>query len=114
MSFEVGKTPGSFSAALSSPIERLYGVNPTIYNLSAPAANTEVSQALPANTKKLLIRCRGNARVQFTFTSGQSGTNFVTISSGSMYAQDLLLLNSITLYLQTNLPSQTVEILVWT
>jgi hypothetical protein len=114
MSVEITKVPGNISSSISMPVEKLYGTTPTIYNLSAPTANTEVSQALPVNTKKLLIRCRGDARTQFAFVSGQSGSNYITIPIGAMYAQDLLLLSSTTVYLQTSLSSQTIEILIWT
>lgn len=88
-------------------------LTPTIYNLSVPLANTEVSQALPTNFKKLLVRCRGNARTQFSFTSGQSGTNYITIPMGSSYSADGLMVASGTIYLQTSQASQTIEIIAW-
>lgn len=86
---------------------------PKIYNLSAPTANTEVSQALSADTKQLLIRVRGNATLQIAFNVGESGTNYMTIPAGaSLSLTDLK--TSATLYLQTDKSSQVIEILEWT
>lgn len=110
---EITKVPGNITKLIDAAIARLYGTTPTIFNLVVALANTEVSQALPANTKKILFRCRGAARIQFSFVSGQSGILYVTVPAGASYSQDLLLLPSATLYLQTSLPNQIVEILVW-
>jgi hypothetical protein len=113
MSFEIGKTSGSISAALSVSVTKLIGVTPTIDNVSAPVANTEVSYVFPVDTKKILMRCRGAARIQFSFISGQSGVEFITIPAGVTYSEDMLFLPSATIYFQTNLPNQIIEFLTW-
>lgn len=87
---------------------------PTITNLSVPLANTEVSHILQTNLKKIIVRCRGLAKIQFAFTSTDSSTNFITIHPGSTYSEEGLNLTGKTLYLQTSLASQVVEILEWT
>lgn len=87
---------------------------PTVFNLSVAMANTEYSQALPENTKKLLIKSRvHNATLQFSFEIGDSGTNFVTIPFGAFYESDGLLLGSKTLYIRSS-KATTIEILAWT
>lgn len=85
---------------------------PNIVNTSIPLAGTEVSQAITDNTKRLEIRSRNlNANLQFAFTAGQSGTNFITINAGSTLSIDGLDLVSATLYIQSDKAGNTVEIL---
>jgi hypothetical protein len=87
---------------------------PTIFNLSVPLANTEYSQVLPNNTKKLLIKSRvNNAKLQFAFESGESATNFITVPFGAFYESDGLLLVGKTLFIRSTLAT-TIEVLAWT
>lgn len=87
---------------------------PTIFNVPVPAANTEVSQALPAGTTKFMIRVRDDAsKMQLAFTAGQSSTQFITIGRGVVYTEDGIFLTATTLYFQLNKSGQTVEILTW-
>jgi len=86
---------------------------PTITNLSAPVANTEVSHALQANVKKFLIRSRLRATIQFAFVSTESGTKFITMKPNTSYYEQDLKLSGVTLYLQTTVAGNTIEILEW-
>jgi len=87
---------------------------PTIYNVSAPLANTEVSQALPSNTKKFSIKVRNHSAIlKLAFVSGQSGTNYITVDRGNTHEVEGIKANALTLYFQVNNPSQTIEILAW-
>jgi hypothetical protein len=88
------------------------GQVPTIYNVSVPLANTEVSQALSANTVQILIKVRGRANLQLAFTSTESATNYITISPGAARVIDGIDFTG-TLYFQTDKPGQTVEIEQW-
>lgn len=87
---------------------------PTISNVLLTTANTEVSHALPASTKMFLMQNRGNGRIQLSYTSGQSGITFVTIWPGNIKWIDTINPSAvITIYMQSNLASQTVEIESW-
>ena len=86
--------------------------SPTIYNVSAPVAGTEVSQALSSGTKSFTIKVRGPANLQLAFISTESSTKFITVARGSAYSQDNLNFSG-TLFFQTDKASQTVEILEW-
>lgn len=87
---------------------------PQIFNVSVPLANTEVSQALPANTKRFFVKVRNStARLQLAFTSGNSGTNYISLTRGTGYEESDLDVAALTLYFQTNSPGQIVEILAW-
>ena len=103
----------SVNSTFRSTAQLEAGVTPTIYNVSAPAAGTEVSQALTAGTKAFIIRVRGPANLQLAFVSTESSTNFITVAKGSAYSQDGLNFSG-TLFFQTDKASQTVEILEWT
>jgi len=95
-------------------VEAIAGKSPQIYNVSAPVANQEYSQALPAGTVKFLIRPRKVSKVKFSFAAGTSGTNYITIPPGNSYDDPDLNLTGKTLYFQCNKPNQTFEILAWT
>lgn len=85
---------------------------PTIYNKLVTLANTEVSQVLNANTQHFTIRARGLSRIRFSFVSGESGTKFITVPKGCTLSQEAVNFTGV-LYLQTDKPNETVEILEW-
>ena len=86
---------------------------PVIYNVTMTNANTEYSQALPANTKKFLIKCRGSYDIKAAFASGESGTTYVTIPAGSALCETLIVAASLTLYFQCATAAQVAEIVAW-
>lgn len=87
---------------------------PTIFNLTLTDANTEYSQAIPANARKVLVRERtGGADLKLAYISGESGSNFVTIQSGAAKAIDNVYMKDLTLYLQSPTATVVVEIEVW-
>jgi hypothetical protein len=85
---------------------------PLVYNVEAEFAGTEYSQALTPNTKSFLIRCRGDAVLKIAFQSGETSTNYITISKGSTYKQENLTFTG-TLYFQSSKAAQVIEILEW-
>lgn len=87
--------------------------SPTVYNISVPLANTEVSQALSDNTKSFTIRVRGISSLKLAFVATESSTNYITVAAGSSYTAEGLNFTG-SLYFQTNKASQTVEIVEWT
>lgn len=88
--------------------------NPTIYNVSMPLANTEYSQSLSNNTKRLLIRCRTRSDIRFAFQPGHTATTYVTLKGGAVYSEENLDLDGATIYLRSTEAAQIVEILQWT
>ena len=84
-----------------------------ILNVPVALAGTEISQALPANTKGFVLRSRGNSRLQIAFSSGQSGTNYFTVPNGASY-EDKNFYSSQTLYFQSSKAGETVEIIAYT
>lgn len=59
-----------------------------------------------------MIRVRGVSSLKLAYVSGQSGSNYITVSPGAVYTAEGLNFTG-TLYFQTTKPSQTVEILEW-
>ena len=85
----------------------------TVYNVTMTDANTEYSQALPANTKKFLIKCRGSYAINVCFTASGSGTLYVTVPSGTTYSEDLIQPAALMLYFQCGTAAQVAEIVAW-
>lgn len=86
---------------------------PTTANVSMTNAATEYSYAFPEGTKKFKIKLRAlNALLQVAFTSGASGTTYLTVPYG-----DFLEVNAkvggATIYFQSPSASQMAEIQIW-
>lgn len=89
--------------------------NPLVANVSIPTANTEVSYALPAGTKKFYIKLReGSASIKLAYVAGTSGTTYVTVHRGNWYGEEALDVPATTLYFQADVASQIAEIVSWT
>jgi len=86
---------------------------PTITNYSVPTANTEVSHILQTNLKKITIRSRNSAKMQFAFVATESSTKYITVLPGVTYTEENLNLSGLTLYFQLNSAPGIVEILEW-
>lgn len=86
---------------------------PTIVNIVATLANTEYSYNLPTNTKKFSLMTRGIAKTKMAFISGQTSTNYITISPGARHEESGLNLTATTVYFQLSKAGETVEILSW-
>lgn len=87
---------------------------PTITNTTMTSADTEYSYELPSGTKRFSIKLRSlNALLKLSFTSGQSGTTYITLQ----YGEALPILNvkgdGLTLYFQSPTANQTAEITIW-
>ena len=85
----------------------------TLFNVSALTAGTEYSQALPANTKRFIIRSRNKSILQLAYTIGQTGTTYLTIPAGASY-EDSNLYTAQTVYFQASKNAETIEIIAFT
>lgn len=89
------------------------GVEPTIYNVTLTSADTEYPQALPGNTRKIAVIPRDPANsIKMAFTSGASGTTYVTVDSRT-YFDDLISMAKPIVYLQSGTAGAVVEIIAW-
>lgn len=103
----------NLGATFRGKAEVITAGTPTIYNVSVPFASTEVSQVLSSLTKMFTIRVRDSgSKLQLAFVTTDSGTKFITIPRGNSYTVENLNFSG-TLFFQTSVPDQIVEILEW-
>lgn len=84
----------------------------TLFNITIAAANVEQSQALPANTKEFIIRTRGAGELKLAYTSGDSGTTFMTIPGRASHTVTQFF-SSQTLYFQSPVAGEIVELVTF-
>lgn len=89
-----------------------------VFRLTYTTANTEISQALPENTKQLSVWVDGYyalLRISFvengTFDGG--GANYIPVALGNSYDIRNVKLKNKTLYLQTDKDDQVIIIEAW-
>lgn len=90
---------------------------PTVYNVTLATADTEYSQALPANTREFRFRCRTLYDVRFAWVADKVATPIVpylTLPAGGDYFSDWNNLASQTLFLASSTAGVIIEIEVWT
>jgi len=91
------------------PIDIVRSDSALVTNL-ALAASTEVSHSFQTNVQQAIIRVRELVDMQFTFTSLESGTKYITLKAGCVLKLTELDFTGKILYAQTNANS-TVEIM---
>jgi len=92
------------------------GATPTKYAVALTSADTEYSQALPANTKKFRVHLRDFATFRLAYETGKVATPtgaYETIPAGSEKYEDEVILASLTLYLASPVATKTAEIEAW-
>lgn len=90
---------------------------PVIYNVSLTNANTEYSQALPAGTKKFMVKERNGNPFRLAFVTGRVAAPvvpYVNTLSNQVYWEDHMYLTGVTLYLAAPIAGRVIEILCWT
>jgi hypothetical protein len=89
---------------------------PVIYNVTMTLANTEYSQALPANCKKFLIHTRAGEAFRLAFVTGKVATPtepYFSITPSDAYSEDLVLGAAVTLYFASATAGAVAEIIAW-
>ncbi len=88
----------------------------THYNITLTNANTEYSQALPANCRAFQFQCRTAYDVRYAFVTGKVATPtepYFTLKAGAIYFKENVKLASVTLYLASATAGVVVEIEAW-
>lgn len=87
---------------------------PNIQNVAMTTANTEYNFSLPVGTKQWRLKNRGMGKVQYTFQSGDSDTNFFTLSPGAVHNYDSLALGAgLTVYVRNSKDGEVLEVISW-
>lgn len=85
-----------------------------IYNLTLVNADQEYSQALTLNPSFFELKCRTLADLKFSLTSGESGTNYITIPAGASWnSRGKIVGRTKTIYVQSPSAGAVVEICEW-
>ncbi len=89
---------------------------PVIYNKTMTLADTEYSQALPANTKKYTIQTRDGTAFRMAFVTGKVAAPtepYFSIGADGFHHEDLIEPASLTLYFACDEAAKVAEILAW-
>jgi len=89
----------------------------TEYNVTLTSANTEYGQTLPANTRKVLFRCRSGAVIRYAWAAGHvAGPTppYQTLAAGAEYVLEGVKLASSALYFASATAGVVVELEAWT
>lgn len=86
---------------------------PVIANPTASVANTEYSYTFPDGTRKFRINARGNSKLQISYSSGTTNTQYITIYPGNSFEESELSTTSFTIYYRSSKANEVVEILSW-
>ena len=81
-----------------------------VYNIDATTGGTEYSHTFADKTKSYMIKTRGNHKLQVSFSSGQSGVEYLEIPKNSSYSSSDMLLVGKTIYFQSPSDNVIVEI----
>ena len=79
-------------------------------------AGTEYSVVFPENTNKFMIRTRELSVLKVGKSTGDTGTNYITVKKGNAYIEDRLLLTTIvnrTMYISSTKNNDTLEVIAW-
>ena len=103
-------------AIVSNSVE--LATTPVIYNVTMTSADTEYSQALPANTKMFEFGCRETGfDVRYAFETGKVAASvlpYKTLPAGVIKTVDRLNLSSVTIYIACSTAGKIMEIEAWT
>jgi len=91
---------------------------PTVYNIACTNANTEYSQALPAQCRKFEFQVRTEVVVRFAFETGKVATPtapYMTLKAGGYFFSSAVAQYTApsTLYVASPNAGIVVELLVW-
>ena len=91
---------------------------PTVYNVTLTTANTEYSQAMPANCRGFEFQCRTEATVRFAVVTGKVATPtapYMTLKAGDYYVSFPINQAAApsTLYLASATAGVIAEIIAW-
>jgi hypothetical protein len=109
---------GSDNLNISDGVDLIKGLfpaykisNPAINNITVAAANVEQSFSLPSGTLEFRLKARNKSKIQLSYTSGQSNTNYITITPGCEYERTRINpTTSITLYFQVSKDNTELEL----
>ena len=110
------KAGTQINPATEDSLAKLMPTTATKYTVALTSADTEYSQALPANTKKFRIHLRDYATFRLAYITGKVAAStdpYETIPAGSEKYEDGLNLTALTVYLASPVADKTAEVEAW-
>lgn len=104
------------TSAATAANQQAAAMTAAIYNVTMTSADTEYSQALPANTRRFSLQCLTNFDVRFAFVTGKVATPtapYALVRAGMNYFEEQLNLASATLYVASPDAAKVAEIIAW-
>jgi hypothetical protein len=104
---------------LTLPAAQDKASTPTIYNVTLTTANTEYSQALPANTKAFTLSIMdgsGTDNYRVAYVTGKVATPtapYLKFTQDIQYYEDSLYSSSLTLYIASSVAGKIAQLVVW-
>ncbi len=107
-------TPGTTNKVTTDVVT----ATPTLYNVTCTVADTEYSQALPANTRSFEFQARTDVAVRYAFVTGKvagSVAPFMTLKTGDYFYSPPINQGASpsTIYVASSIAGTVVEILVF-
>lgn len=98
------------------PVDAIIGTGavttPAIANIAVASSGVEFSYTFPDNTRQASLRVRdGNAKIQYAWETGKSGTEFITVQMGNIEVVEGINLSNKTIYFQLSKGTKIVEII---
>lgn len=85
-----------------------------VYNVAMTNADTEYSFAIPDGSKGYELKSRNGGLLKLAFASGQSGSVYVEVPSGTSYDKGQLNTLGLALYFQSPQAAEVAQIIVYT
>ena len=107
-------TPGTTNKIITDPVVS----SPTIYNVTLTTADTEYSQAMPANCRRFEFQCRTEHEIRFAFVTGKvagSTAPYATLKAGDYYESGAINQGASpsTLHFASATAGVVIEVLTW-
>jgi len=94
--------PGNQTNFLRGTVSVSNPTNQRVTNLNITSTGTEFNHAFQSGCKHVIIRHRGNAKVQTAFNSGETNTKYFTIPARTVFSQEEINLTGKTWYFEAD------------
>lgn len=92
---------------------RYYVFTPLVQYISIPTANTEATYAFATDTRRIMLLNESDGIVKLSYTSGQSGTVYVSIYKNMFYSESFIGAGTTTIYVQCPVAAKTLKAVSW-
>lgn len=104
-------TVGSKTALDVNPLN--VASNLSVHNLPLPSSSNVYTFSIPVGTKRISLKSRNTAKIKINFNTTITSSMFITVPAGTVFYQENLLTASIiTLYAQSSINNDSLEILL--